>query len=955
MTDERFCEVEEIFHKAKALEPAERAGFLDEACGAALDLRADVESLLAHSDQGTDQMRLRPSGDGAGQVVTIVDRGPLSEGPGTRIGPYKILQKIGEGGFGVVYMAEQDEPVQRKVALKIIKLGMDTKQVIARFEAERQALAMMDHPNIARVLEAGATETGRPYFVMELVKGIPATEYCNRARLSTRQRLDLFLQVCQAVQHAHQKGIIHRDLKPSNVLVTLHDTKAVPKVIDFGIAKATSRRLTEKTLFTEFRYFIGTPEYMSPDQAEISGLDVDTRTDIYSLGVLLYELLTGTTPFDPVTLRKAAYGEIQRIIREVEPPKPSTRLDTLARQETDIARHHGEEPASLSRLMRGDLDWIVMKAMDKNRTRRYQSASELSADIGRYLANQPVLAGPPSVAYKLQKFVQRHRLGVTATGLIAAALVAGLSLAAVGFVQARREAAHTRAVNEFLQQLTTRIEAGSGGGGMTVGEIIARGRELLGDDHAVVGSLMMTRASSLGTAGRVDEALEAQREALALYRKAKAGDHPGTAAALSSLGKLHGERRDYAEAEEARREALAMKRRLYGAETEVVADELSELTSLMVRTGDRDRNAEIRELWHATLSAYEASVGPEHRKTVIERCTLGKWLHDNAYRQEAEPLLEKGIEQARPVLGDADLTLFLALNALGQIRFMRGDVEGVIPLVVEMIQITDNAWGQGHPTALNLTLQLIGFLYMSDDLAGTRRYLDEYLQRRRQVATSCDMTLLLLEQRLFSQMEQWFEEHPEAGRDYVLQMISDAGLLTGTDSEQYAEALAEFGGWLYRNGFDGEAEPLYEQLVEIRRKAEPPSKASLAYALVLLGDRKVSLAKAVEAEPVLRESLELRREVLPEGSWLIGSAESILGESVAMQGRLEEAEPLLLEGCAIMARDPEAPDANKREAVERLVTLYEAWGKPRKAADLQALLEGPIDAACCEALQPARR
>ena len=414
VTSNQFQQVEELYHKAKVLDPADRASFLDEECADALDLRAEVESLLAHSDQGTSQLHLRPS-DEDGEI-TIVDRGRLSEGPGTRIGPYKILQQIGEGGFGVVYMAEQEEPVQRRVALKIIKLGMDTKQVIARFEAERQALAMMEHPNIAKVFEAGATETGRPYFVMELVKGITITEYCDRNNLKTRQRLDLFLQVCSAIQHAHQKGVIHRDIKPSNVLVTLHDTRPVPKVIDFGIAKATSRRLTEKTLFTEFRHFVGTPEYMSPDQAEISGLDIDTRTDIYSLGVLLYELLTGTTPFDSATLRKAAYGEIQRILREVEPPKPSTRLDTLAEEGTDIAKRRRGEPGALSRLMRGDLDWIVMKAIEKDRTRRYQSASEFAADVQRYLQKQPVLAGPPSVIYKFRKFVLRHQLGVVSPG-----------------------------------------------------------------------------------------------------------------------------------------------------------------------------------------------------------------------------------------------------------------------------------------------------------------------------------------------------------------------------------------------------------------------------------------------------------------------------------------------------------------------------------------------------------
>ncbi|MHC4416317.1 MAG: protein kinase domain-containing protein [Planctomycetota bacterium] len=955
MTSERFHQIEDLFHKARVLEPADRASFLDRECDGALDLREEIESLLAHADRGTSQMDLRRGAEGA--PATIVDRGRLTEGPGTRIGPYKILQMIGEGGFGAVYMAEQEEPVQRKVALKIIKLGMDTKQVIARFEAERQALAMMEHPNIARVLEAGATETGRPYFVMELVKGIPITEYCDNNNLDMRERLDLFMQVCRAVQHAHQKGIIHRDIKPSNVMVTLHDSRPVPKVIDFGIAKATSRRLTEKTLFTEFRQFIGTPEYMSPDQAEMSGLDVDTRTDIYSLGVLLYELLTGTTPFDAQTLRSAGYGEIQRIIREEEPPKPSTRVNTLLGDGDggglDIARHRRTEPDTLSRLMRGDLDWIVMKAMEKDRTRRYETANELATDVQRYLNDEPVLAGPPSVGYKLRKFVRRHRVGVIATGLIAAALVAGLSLATVFMVQARREAARTRAVNDFLQELTTQIETATGGGGMTAGEIIVRGRELLGDDHAVIGTLLMTRASSLSTAGRLDEAIEAQGEALALFRKANTGDHPSTGAALSSLSKLLCDRRDYADAEETWREALAMKRRLYGDESEQVADELSGLAELLRQTGDTSRNDEIKQLWYETVAAYEAALGESHRKRVIELCQLGRWLQDNNYRGEAEPLLVEAVERSRDVLGD-DLNRFVALNALGQLEYMRADIEAVIPLVEEMIVLVENVWGPGHPARVHLIVQQIGFLHRTGDPAAAGRLLGKYLQLRRETSPECNVMLLGLEEQLFGIMKDWFDKNPAVGRDYLLQATRDAAHVLGADGELYGEALEDGGTWLYQHGYDAEAEPLFEQLVGIRRQAEAPDKAKLAYALVLLGGRKVNLNKPVEAEPILRESLELRREVLSRGSWLVGSVESILGESVQMQGRFEEAEPLLLNGCAIMAKDPDAPEKSKREGVERLVRLYEGWGKPVKAIEFQTLLEKPIDPACCDEAPPPR-
>jgi len=369
----------------------------------------------------------RPS-DASGTV----DFSPSPNGPGDQIGRYKLLQLIGEGGFGSVYMAEQQEPVRRKVALKIIKLGMDTKQVIARFEAERQALALMDHPNIARVLDAGSTETGRPYFVMELVKGVPVTEYCRENTLTTTDRLELFTKICQAIQHAHHKGIIHRDLKPGNVLVTLHDGIAVPKVIDFGIAKALHQRLTEKTLFTESHQFMGTPVYMSPEQAEMSGLDVDARTDIYSLGVLLYELLTGTTPFNVERMKSLSHVDIRNLIREAEPHKPSTRINTLGKDAAPTARLQQTDRGTLRRVLQGDIDCIVMKALEKDRTRRYETANGMMFDVRRYLAGEPVLASPPSKVYRARKFVRRHRVAVAVSagffGVILIALITSLTL-----------------------------------------------------------------------------------------------------------------------------------------------------------------------------------------------------------------------------------------------------------------------------------------------------------------------------------------------------------------------------------------------------------------------------------------------------------------------------------------------------------------------------------------------
>jgi len=450
----------EIFIAALQRETTERSAYLDAACGGDVDLVARVQSLLAEHDSLGSFLEL-PAGDPGGAWAL-----PLDECAETQIGPYKLLQAIGEGGMGVVYMAQQDEPVERRVALKLIKPGMDTRQVIGRFEAEQHALAMMDHPNIAKVLDAGTTDSGRPYFVMELVKGVPITRYCDEHYLTPKQRLELFLPVLHAVQHAHQKGVIHRDIKPTNVLIAEYDHLPVPKVIDFGVAKATGHKLTEKTMFTQYGQLVGTLEYMSPEQAKLNQLDIDTRSDIYSLGVLLYELLSGHTPFDRQRLRTAAFEEMLRIIREEEPPTPSTRLsasDTLAA----VSANRNTEPRKLNSLLRGELDWIVMRAMDKDRSRRYETANSFAADIQCYLDNQPVRACPPSRAYRLRKFARRNKTAVIATTLVAAALVLGTAVSVWQLIEAdaarklageRLALANQRLANESIAREETETQ-----------------------------------------------------------------------------------------------------------------------------------------------------------------------------------------------------------------------------------------------------------------------------------------------------------------------------------------------------------------------------------------------------------------------------------------------------------------------------------------------------------------
>ncbi|MDF1729771.1 MAG: serine/threonine-protein kinase, partial [Sulfitobacter sp.] len=440
---------EKLFHTARSMSPEARDAYLEEAAEGDSALIANVLALL-NSDQ--------EAGSFLGTADSPEQPTQAAEAEGDWIGRFRLLQQIGEGGMGTVWMAEQVEPYKRKVALKVIKLGMDTKEVVVRFEAERQALALMDHPHIARVIDGGATAHGRPYFVMELVRGVPITEYCNQAKLGLRDRLELFSKVCDAVQHAHQKGVIHRDIKPSNVMVTLHDGVPVPKVIDFGIAKATSAELTQKTLFTQYSQIVGTPEYMAPEQAEMSGLDIDTRADVYSLGVLLYELLTGTKPFDLHKALEVGYMELLRTIREVDPQRPSTRVSTLGEKASVIAMNQHANVESLSKRLRGELDWIVMKALEKDRTRRYETANGFSADIARFLTDTPVTAVPPSAGYQLRKFVRRNRGRVIAASLLVGVVVLGLIGTTTGMLWAVEEKKAAEDAREQALQAKTEAE-----------------------------------------------------------------------------------------------------------------------------------------------------------------------------------------------------------------------------------------------------------------------------------------------------------------------------------------------------------------------------------------------------------------------------------------------------------------------------------------------------------------
>jgi serine/threonine protein kinase/lipopolysaccharide biosynthesis regulator YciM len=742
---------EAIFAAAIEIESAaEREGFVKEACRGDLELLDRVESLLKVYYEDKKFLKSPPG-------VDITVDSPVSEGPGTRIGRYKLLEMIGEGGFGVVYMAQQEEPIRRRVALKIIKLGMDTKQVIARFEAERQALAMMEHPNIAKVLDAGATETGRPYFVMELVRGIPITEYSDKNNLETRQRLELFIDVCKAVHHAHQKGIIHRDIKPTNVLITLRDDgKPVPKIIDFGIAKATQQKLTEKTYFTAFKQFIGTPEYMSPEQAQMGEVDVDTRSDIYSLGVLLYELLTGTTPFDGEKLRSAAYDEMLKTIRETEPLKPSTCLNTLGDALTNVAKHRQVEVGELGKLLRGELDWIVMKTLEKDRTRRYETANELLQDIERHLSDEPVTAGPPSAIYRMKKFVRRNRSLVTSIAAVVVVLMAGIvvsTIFAVGQARARAEAERqakiSQAIADFLENdiLASVEPAKAKGPEVTVRYILDAASESLADkfedEPLVEASIHQTLGNTYISLGKYEAAKQHLERAMQIRREQLGKEHPDTLYSMGNVAVVYHRQDRYDEAEALCVETLELNRRVLGEEHPQTLDAMNLLGHVYMKQGRHDeaeqllvkalenrrrvlgeeqlrlmnslaivyinqgRYDEAEQLHVNVLEIQRRALGEEHPETLVSMYNVAAVYHRQGRYDEAEALCVETLELSRRVLGEEHPETLSAMNVLGHVYMKQGHHDEAEGLLVEILETRRRTLGEEHPNTLDAMVGLI--------------------------------------------------------------------------------------------------------------------------------------------------------------------------------------------------------------------------------------------------------
>jgi tetratricopeptide (TPR) repeat protein/tRNA A-37 threonylcarbamoyl transferase component Bud32 len=868
--------IRDLLAQASELPADQRAVFLSRACGQDTSMRREVESLLAVLDQA-GQFLAPPVADRPCPTTGLLDTpdgaevrlDPESHDPGTTINHYRVLQLIGEGGFGRVYLAEQERPVKRQVALKIIKPGMDTRQVIKRFKAERQALAMMDHPNIAKVLDAGSTEAGRPYFVMELVRGMPITEYCDAVSLSVRERLELFVKICSAVQHAHQKGIIHRDIKPSNVLVTMVDGTPVPKVIDFGVAKATNASLGESAPITEHRQWMGTPQYMSPEQAGREGGDIDTRSDIYSLGVLLYELLTGSTPFDSRDLRQSTQDEVQRVIREVEPRRPSITIGSRSADIETISLHRGTDARRLSQLVKGELDWIVMRCLEKDRARRYETASGLARDVEHYLRGEPVQAGPPSGAYRVRKFVRRHKALIATTGIVLAASILGTIGTSIGLLRAiherdastrsqakaTQEAAKAAALNNFLLNMLGSADPQlSKGKDVLVRDILDQAAQEVKlnpptdpETHEAIEHTLGTAYQALGIYGIAADHL---RVSLNLRSKKYGPQSLEAARAMGELADSLWDDLEYAAAEPFYRQSLQIRQTLLGLDNAEVAASMQSVANMLQGKGDYEG---AYENYQHALAIRRKIFSEDNLDIARNLVGLAVLYRDDGKRDQAKGLVEEALRIQRKLLGDKDLRVADTLVVLGS-------VSGATSESVDSYQ---------H--ALTIQKQVLG------------------------------------------------PDHPRVA-------------VTLTFLARKMEDL---------NNFGDEPEFLLREALRINRQAFGQRHGEVARSLERLGELYLGRKAWPQAQQTLQQSLAMLRQTLGEDAPEVGWVVRDLVPVFIAQKEFADAETMLLARYQWSTRQPEP--RFRQEVAQMLVNLYQAWGKPDKAAQWSAALSKPAN------------
>jgi eukaryotic-like serine/threonine-protein kinase len=833
MDPKRFKQIERLRHAVLEQEEGRRTAFLRQACAGDEPLLQEVQAVLAHEGTSSLEAPAQP------EAASALDVDPACEdsasdnaenpfathtiaggesAPGTVIGPYHLIHPIGQGGMGEVWLAEQKQPVRRRVAIKLIKAGMDTREVVARFESERRALALMEHPNIAKVFEAGATPQGRPYFVMEYVTGIPITEYCDKHRMTLRERLELFVQVCEGVQHAHQKAIIHRDLKPTNILVGEVGGKPVPRIIDFGVAKATSQPLTADTLFTRAGAIVGTPGYMSPEQADSTGVDVDTRTDVYSLGVVLYELLVGALPLE---FHKLNFDETLRRLREEEAPRPSTKLRTLGEQSGITAEKRGSDPPTLARQLRGDLDAIALKALEKERSRRYATPSELAADIGRYLRHEPVLAHPAGGAYRARKYIRRHRMGVA----VAAGLVAVLvSFGVAQTLQLRRTMSERDRANRERDR-ATRVTAfmtgmfkvsdpsAARGNSITAREILDKAsKEIdtgLSKDPELQAQMMQTMGDVYDNLGLYPQVQSLLTRAVDIRRRVLGPQNPDTLTSMSSLGRNLMKEGRYAEAEKLDGETLDIQRRVLGSEH---PDTLMSMDNLANALAGEGRYAEAEKLDRETLDIQHRVLGLEHPNTVRSTSNLAAILDYEGRYAEAEKLLRETLDIERRVLGPEHPNTLGSMVNLAGVLTDEGRYAEAEKLDREALDIQRRILGPEHPDTLRSKLYLASVLTREGRYAEAEKLLRETLDTQRRILGP---------------------EHPDT--------------LSSMSNLAYA---------LYYEGRYTEAEKLLRETLDIQRRVlgpERPDTAISTYQLACILARKGNGGQALS---LLREAVD---------------------------------------------------------------------------------------------------
>jgi serine/threonine protein kinase/tetratricopeptide (TPR) repeat protein len=903
---------ESIFAAAVALATAEeRAAYLERACAGDTAFRDHVEALLrAHERAG--HLLDRPVAGAPEQTGAYV----ANEQPGAVIaGRYKLLEAIGEGGMGTVWVAEQMQPVRRKVALKLIKAGMDSKSVLARFEAERQALAVMDHPNIAKVLDGGLAETGWPFFVMDYVKGVPITEYCDAARLSVPERLQLFAQVCQAVQHAHQKGIIHRDLKPSNILVAPYDDKPVPKVIDFGLAKAMHQSLTERTLHTAHETVLGTPLYMSPEQAQLNNLDIDTRSDIYSLGVLLYELLTGTTPLEKQRFKAAAWDEIKRIIREEEPPKPSTRLSGSLSLPALAAQRH-LEPAKLARLLRGELDWIVMKALDKDRNRRYETANGFAMDVQRYLAEEAVLAGPPTASYRLRKFLRRNRRSVLATGVLLIALLGGIIGTTWGLVRAVRAETEARAAEVRAVAERDEKEAARAAEAQQRRDAERQRQEAVEQKERAVKAEKETKEQA-DIARAVNDFLQKD-----LLGQADIGNQP-----LLAGGAVD------------RNPNMTVLELLDRAARDIegkFADQPLTEASIRLTIGDANRAlgryAEAQLHLERSVQLRTTKLGADHPHTLNSKNNLALLYEDQGQYARAEPLYKEVLEISTAKLGaDHPHTLTsksnLAMLYKAQRQYARAE-----PLLKEVLEVSTAKQGADHPDTLTSKSNLAVLYLDQGQYAKAEPLLKEALEARtakqgadhpHTLTSKNNLAVLYRIQGLYARAEPLLKE-----------VVETRTAKQGADHPDTLDSKHNL-AYLYKDqGQYAKAEPLYKEVLDARTAklgADHPGTLASKNNLAMLYEEQGQYARA---EPLLNEVLEAR--TAKQGADhpnTLGSKHN-LAYLYKNQGQYAKAEPLFREAVDGTRKQLGLAHPDTLLFVRNLIDCYDLMKAPEKAEPL---------------------